>query len=65
MGRHDSSSEEDERVRRSDRERGRRGSTRVTADKPTSDDRQKSSRESERKRRDNEGLLKRDRRETS
>ncbi|XP_013591944.1 PREDICTED: LOW QUALITY PROTEIN: pre-mRNA-splicing factor CWC22 homolog, partial [Brassica oleracea var. oleracea] len=33
------------------------------ADKPTSDDRQKSSRESERKRRDNEGLLKRDRRE--
>ncbi|KAL0806116.1 hypothetical protein Bca101_098608 [Brassica carinata] len=54
MGRHDSSSEEDERVRRSDRERGRRGSTRVTADKPTSDDRQKSSRESERKRRDNE-----------
>ncbi|CAN6931576.1 unnamed protein product [Brassica oleracea] len=63
MGRHDSSSEEDERVRRSDRERGRRGSTRVTADKPTSDDRQRSSRESERKRRDNEGLLKRDRRE--
>ncbi|KAH0874428.1 hypothetical protein HID58_071790 [Brassica napus] len=63
MGRHDSSSEEDKRVRRSDRERGRRGSTRVTADKPTSDDRQKSSRESERKRRDNEGLLKRDRRE--
>ncbi|KAF3523897.1 hypothetical protein F2Q69_00049919 [Brassica cretica] len=56
MGRHDSSSEEDERVRRSDRERGRRGSTRVTADKPTSDDRQKSSRESERKRRDNEEL---------
>uniref|UniRef100_A0A0D3CVR1 MI domain-containing protein n=1 Tax=Brassica oleracea var. oleracea TaxID=109376 RepID=A0A0D3CVR1_BRAOL len=44
MGRHDSSSEEDERVRRSDRERGRRGSTRVTADKPTSDDRQKSKR---------------------
>ncbi|KAF2592602.1 hypothetical protein F2Q70_00044362 [Brassica cretica] len=63
MGRHDSSSEEDGRVRRSDRERGRRGSTRVTADKPTSDDRQKSRRESERKRRDNEGLLKRDRRE--
>ncbi|CAG7903238.1 unnamed protein product [Brassica rapa] len=60
MGRHDSSSEEDERVRRSERERGRRGSsTRVTADMP-SDDRQKSRRESERKQ---DGLLKRDRRE--
>uniref|UniRef100_M4CHB0 MI domain-containing protein n=1 Tax=Brassica campestris TaxID=3711 RepID=M4CHB0_BRACM len=59
MGRHDGSSEEDERVRRSDRERGHRGSsTRVTADKP-SHDRQKSRRESERK----QGLLKRDRRE--
>ncbi|WZZ05610.1 hypothetical protein YC2023_091531 [Brassica napus] len=57
MGRHDGSSEEDERVRRSDRERGHRGSnTRVTADKP-SDDRQKSRSESERKQ---EGLLKRD-----
>ncbi|KAG2252681.1 hypothetical protein Bca52824_082817 [Brassica carinata] len=62
MGRHDSSSEEDERVRRSDRipdgreklgrERGHRG--RVTADKPSDEeeDRQKGRRESERKRRD-------------
>ncbi|KAJ4884765.1 MIF4G domain-containing protein / MA3 domain-containing protein [Raphanus sativus] len=60
MGRHDSSSEEDERVRRrSDRERGHRGSsTRVTADMPSDkeedDRRQKSRRESERKRRDHQ-----------
>ncbi|KAJ0256676.1 Uncharacterized protein HA466_0095980 [Hirschfeldia incana] len=61
MGTHDSSSEEDERVRRSDRERGHRGSSRVRADKPSDkkedDDRQesrRSMRERERKRKDHQ-----------